>query len=84
MVKNFISAADARQLVESSDKLLNQAYKFIKEAASYGHTLLVFGVCEVADSVIASITDSLISAGYSVELITDDEDDKPINLIITW
>ena len=84
MVKNFISAADARQLTVTSDKLLNQAFKIIKEAATYGNCTVNFGVYETADTVITKITTALIEAGYTVELQTDDETDKPMALIITW
>ena len=85
MVKNFISAADAKQLTVTSDKLLNQAYKLIKDVASYGHCSINFDIYEVADTVVSKITANLIEAGYSVEIITDeDNDDKPVMLQITW
>ena len=85
MVKNFITAADAKQLTINSDKLLNQVYKCIKEAASYGHCVVNFDIFETAVTVISKITTSLIEAGYSVETITDeDNDDKPVMLQITW
>lgn len=83
MVKNFISAADARQLTITSDKLLNQAFKIIKEAATYGHSSVNFDIFEVADTVISKMTLSLEDAGYSVEAQTDD-DDKPAVLVISW
>ena len=85
MVKNFISAADAKQLTATSDKLLNQAYKLIKEMASYGHSKVNFDIYDVADTVISKMTINLVDAGYSVETITDeDNDDKPVMLQITW
>ena len=85
MVKSFISAADARQLMVTSEKLLNQAYKLIKDVASYGHSSVDFDIYEVTDTVVSKITANLIEAGYSVETITDkDNDDKPVMLKITW
>lgn len=84
MVKNFISAADARQLTVTSDKLLNQAFKVIKEAATYGHNTVNFDIFDVADVVVSNIKASLTEAGYSVEIQTDEDTDKPVILIITW
>ena len=85
MVKNYISATEAKQLTVTSDKLLNQAYKFIKEAATYGHCVVNFDIYDAAETVVSKITTSLIEAGYSVEIVTDeDNDDKPVMLKITW
>ena len=84
MVKNFISAADARQLTLTSDKLLNQAFKLIKEAATYGHNSVNFDIFEVSDTVVLNIKASLTEAGYSVEVVTDDDTDNPAMLAINW
>ena len=85
MVKNFISAKDARQLTETSEKLLNQVYKLIKDVTSYGRCTVNFDIYDVADTVVSKITTSLIEAGYSVETLTDeDNDDKPVMLRIAW
>lgn len=83
MVKNFISAVDAKQLTETSEKLLNNVFKVIKDAANYGRYTIHFDVFDVSDVVITNITSTLVAAGYRVELESDD-DGKPIVLIISW
>ena len=65
MVKNYISAKDARNLTENSDKLLNVAFKTIKEAAEYGNNQTQFSVYETDPKVIARIYDNLTDAGYT-------------------
>ncbi len=83
MVKNFISAKDAKQLTETSEKLLNNAFKVIKDAANYGRSVVHFDVFDVSEVVIKNIASTLTEAGYQLELGRDD-DKKPIVLIISW
>ena len=83
MVKNFISAKDAKQMTETSEKLLNIAFKNIKDAASYGRCAAYFDVCDVAEKVVDNITLVLKDAGYAIESLTDD-DGKLMCLLITW
>ena len=83
MVKNFISAKDAKQMTETSEKLLNSVFKIIKDAATYGRYTINFDVFDVSEVVVENITSTLHDAGYGVEPITDD-DGKLVVLIITW
>ena len=83
MVKNFISAKDAKQLTETSEKLLNNVFKNIKEAANYGRYVTYFDVFYVSEVVVDKLTSTLKEAGYAVESITDD-DGKLVGLTITW
>ena len=87
MVKNFITAEEASKLTNTSDKLLNQVFKVIREAASYGHCFVKFDVFDVADTVICNIKNELIKAGFSahVECVsTDTQEDVPEYLLIEW
>ena len=85
MVKNFISAKDAKHLAETSDKLLNTAFKCIKDAAVYGHNKVRFDVYEVADVVVYNISTTLSEAGYQVTRMYDEySDDTLVGLMISW
>lgn len=80
MVKNFISAKDARNLTENSEKLLNVTFKTIKEAAEYGNNQTCFSVCETDVVVINKICETLTNAGYTVEREYFEEDTADVNL----
>jgi hypothetical protein len=89
-VKNCLSAKEARQLTENSTKMLNIAFKAIKEEAEYGKDSLIFDVCSLDKSVIARITDVLTKEGYSVTEHTevDEANNKFLttftSLLIKW
>jgi hypothetical protein len=76
MVKNFISAKDARNLTENSDKLLNVAFKTIKESAEYGNNQTQFSVFETDPKVVDRICQNLTAAGYTIEKERFGEDEK--------
>jgi hypothetical protein len=82
MVKNFISAKDAKQLTEASEKPLNQVFRLIKDTADYGRHVINFGVYEMSRVVIDKVIKTLQDAGYSVETVIDDN--KPVMLTIIW
>ena len=84
MVKNFISAKDAKELTVTSDKLLTQVYKLIRDAASYGHCRVEFSVFGVDSAVVAKIKNSLTQAEYTVEEQSDEGTNDLFALIITW
>lgn len=90
MVKNFISAKDARNLTENSDKLLNVAFKTIKETAEYGNNQAQFSVYETDPKVVDRICNELTAAGYTVEKERFGEDaeefhrGKVFGLKISW
>lgn len=83
MVKNFISAKDAKQLAETSEKPLNQVFRLIKDTADYGRHIINFDVYDMSKAVIDKLTSTLKEAGYAVESMTDD-DGKLVGLTITW
>ena len=83
MVKNFISAREANDLTINSEKLLNQVFKQIRDAATYGHCRLMFDVFDAAETVIDRICKELLNAGYTVDKKTDDEG-VPACLMINW
>lgn len=83
MVKNFISAKDARTQTETTTKPLNVLFKQIKESAEWGMSSLHFGVSEHDLSIIGDMTKTLKDAGYVVNEENDAEG-KLINLLISW
>ena len=83
MVKNFISAKDARTQTETTQKPLNVLFKQIKESAEWGMNYLNFGVFEHDPYIIDCMTKTLKDAGYAVEDQTD-EAGKLISLKISW
>ena len=83
MVKNYISAKDARTQTETTQKPLNVLFKQIKESSEWGMNHLNFGVFEHDPSVIANITKVLQDAGYTVAEENTDEG-KLVSLKISW
>jgi hypothetical protein len=73
MVKNYLTAKAARQITETSDKMLNIAFKYIKEEAEYGKNEFSFDIYRLDSSVVIKIKNTLICAGYSVTELTDEE-----------
>ena len=87
VVKNYLTAKSARQITETSDKILNVVFKSIKEESEYGRNELSFYVYRLDPSVVTKIENTLTSAGYSVTERTDEEsDDKTVlvDLLIKW
>lgn len=70
-VKNYMSAKAARQITETSDKMLNIAFKQIKEEAEYGKNETDFCVYKLDTSVITKIKNTLVFAGYAVSEVTE-------------
>ncbi len=83
MVKNFISADEAKHLAETSEKLLNNVFKVIKDAATYGRCTTDFDICDAAPVTVNKLTGELLRAGYTLETISN-EDGKDIVLVISW
>lgn len=83
MVKNYISAKDARTQTETTTKPLNVLFKQIKESAEWGMNYFNFGVFEHDPKVIVNITKALEDAGYTVSE-DNDEEGKLISLKISW
>ena len=83
MVKNYISAKDARTQTETTQKPLNVLFKMIKERADWGVCCVNFDVCESDPSVVTNIVDTLTQAEYSVTELTDEEG-RLTSLLIKW
>ena len=85
-VKNYLTAKSARQITETSDKMLNIAFKYIKEEAEHGKNEFSFNVYHLDSSVVTKIKNTLIGAGYSVVERTDKEEDRTVlvDLLIKW
>ena len=83
MVKNYISAKEARTQTETTQKPLNVLFKQIKDSAEWGLNYLNFDVVEHDPSVIANITKILVEAGYSVSEDTNDGG-MTLSLKISW
>ena len=82
MVKNFISAADAKKRSETSEKPLNVLFKHIQEAVEWGLCQINFDVQGWSDIRIIETIKVLNNAGYTVTEMT--EDGKIYGLNIHW
>ena len=83
MVKNYISAKDARTQTETTQKPLNVLFKMIKDQAEWGTCCVDFNVWEHDQKVITNIIDTLTQAGYSVTEQTNEEG-RLVSLLIKW
>jgi hypothetical protein len=72
MVKNFITAENARKQSEASEKPLNVLFKHIQEASEWGLCKVNFDVLGWSTSRITETKNFLIEAGYSVTEMTDE------------
>ena len=87
MVKNFISATEAKTLTRTSTKLESSMYKAIKDMADYGNNHICFSVSEADPYVVNRLEKSLKDAGYTVKReIADLDSRKDVvwGLDITW
>jgi hypothetical protein len=86
MVKNYLSAKAARQVVETSEKMISIAFKCIKEEAEYGKNETWIDTYMLDSTVIERIKQTLIGAGYSVSDKTDEIDGKTtlVCLVVKW
>ena len=87
-VKNCLSAKEARQLTENSNKTLNIVFKLIKEEAEHGKESLIFDVYGLDKSAISRITDALKKEGYTVLKREEKRNGKRepvvVDLLIRW
>ena len=86
MVKNYLTAKAARQVVETSEKMISIAFKCIKEEAEYGKNETWIDTYMLDSTVIERIRQTLIGAGYSVTDGTNEVDGKDIltHLVVRW
>ena len=83
MVKNFISAADAKKRSEVSEKPLNVLFKHIQDAVEWGLCQINFDVEGWSDTRIIETVKVLKDAGYIVTEMTE-ENGKIYGLNIYW
>lgn len=83
MVKNYISAKDARTQTNTTRKPLNVLFKLIRDNAEWGMSSLCFNVFDRDVNVINDMTKTLKNAGYTVQNDSNEEG-KLINLLISW
>jgi hypothetical protein len=86
MVKNYLSAKAARQVVETSEKMISIAFKRIKEEAEYGKNETWIDIYTLDSTVIERIKQTLIGAGYSVTEKTEDIEGviTLVALVVKW
>jgi hypothetical protein len=86
MVKNYLSAKAARQVVETSEKMISIAFKCIKEEAEYGKNETWIDTYMLDSTVIERIKQTLIDAGYSVTEKTEDIEGVTtlVALVVKW
>ena len=86
MVKNYLSAKAARQVVETSEKMLSIAFRCIKEAAEYGKSETWIDTYMLDVTVVERIRQALIGAGYAVTDKTEDIDGVTtlVCLVVKW
>lgn len=72
MVKNFITAENARKQSEASEKPLNVLFKRIQEASEWGLCKIDFDVFGWPISRIVETKKFLIDAGYNVTEMVDE------------
>lgn len=80
-----ITANEARNLMETSTKMLNWIYKAIREAAEEGrYTLGCWSLNGCSNSVIEKIIKVLQEDGFVVEQLDKEYEDEPVELKISW
>lgn len=86
MVKNYLSAKAARQVVETSEKMISIAFKCIKEEAEYGKNETWIDTYMLDSTVIERIRQTLADAGYSVTDKTEDIEGVTtlVALVVKW
>jgi len=80
-----ITADEARNLMETSNKMLNWIYKSIREAAEEGrYTLGCWSLDGCSYLTAEKIIKILREDGFAVEQIDREYEDEPATLRISW
>jgi hypothetical protein len=72
MGKNFITATEARNLNKTTDKLINQAFKSIRNEAEYGYSQSTFNTLRVSFIAFNNLYSELIKAGFKLSFYYPD------------
>lgn len=94
MGKNFITAAEARTLNTTTDKLISQAFKCIKNEAEYGYSEFIFDTYRTSAVAFTNLHNELVKAGFKLSFsfieapdeFQDNliEDKVPVAIKICW
>jgi hypothetical protein len=94
MGKNFITAAEAKTLNKTTDKLISHAFKCIKNEAEYGYSEFIFDTYRIAPIAFSNLRDELTNAGFKLYFNYMEEGDKfhenliegkvPVAIKICW
>ena len=79
--KNFMTAAQAKNLTRTSQKPINNLFRCIKEQAEYGMCNITYDVSMFDSVVVENIVTELKLANYNVERL---EEDVYAALKISW
>ena len=66
MGKNFITAAEARTLNTTTDKLISNTFKCIKNEAEYGYSEFIFDTYRISVAAFTNLYNELVRAGFKL------------------
>jgi hypothetical protein len=66
MGKNYITAAEAKTLNKTTDKLISHAFKCIKNEAEYGYSEFNFDTYRISVVAFNNLKDELTTAGFKL------------------
>lgn len=82
--KNLLNAAEARKLSETSTCQINRILKEIKESASENKDRVYWSVYNTDATALNTLIAELTSRGFIIDLLYEDDSQKPITLIAKW
>ena len=77
MGKNFITAAEARTLNTTTDKLISHAFKCIKNEAEYGYSEFIFDTYRISSVAFINLYNELVKAGFKLSFNYPDYSEEP-------
>lgn len=80
--KQTITAAEARNLAETSSVTLNRIYKLIRDVAKENEISINYGISSISGKAFKAVVDDLTANGYTVTCTMYDPyiSEDPINL----
>lgn len=87
MVKNFITAEQARNLTDNSEKVFNTMFKCIKEMAENGYSQCEFCTDRMDESVRQKLIKKAQLAGFTVSDLTStrvDGEKDIFGILLKW
>ena len=77
MGKNYITAAEAKTINKTTDKLISIVFKSIKNEAEYGHSEFDFDTYRIAPVAFNNLHDELTNAGFKLSYYYPDYSEEP-------